>query len=1056
MPSYRPGIRDKLIGIFILIKVIPLIALAWFAWTEISNLSHTIEDQVNEMARTSLETTTQVSALATSSSIRALDLKAREAIERLTTDTARAVASFLYDRDDDITLAAMLPVDETAYTRFMEIHEREITIHEPWVLNEAGDAWQPGHDPAVDRGHETKYARNPDNELDFHYRPPDSGMIKEKIPLFLEITFVELSGQETLKITTSDLLPDDLRDVSKKENTYCRAETYFDELKALAPGEIYVSEVIGAYVRTHMIGPYTRVTAQEKNVAFQPEQSGYAGKENPVGKRFQGLIRWATPVVRDGGIIGYVTLALDHTHIMEFTDHIMPTAERYTDISDAASGNYAFMWDFKGRNISHPRDYFIVGYDPETGQPAIPWLDAKTYAEYIQSGMDVQAFLPTLPERKDQALSIKPSTELVKQGYVALDCRYLNFAPQCDGWENVTEDGGSGSFVIFWSGLLKLTTAGAIPYYTGQYGRDPQGFGFVTIGANVHEFHKAADTTAEKIKSVEKRYSASINTQKQKNQETMMTSLQDTARRMTYYTGIMVLVVIIIAIFMAAALTGRITRVIDGVARFRKGEMDYRLEIDTRDEMGELSKAINSMADSMQKSFNALQLSKQKIEVSNESLKNQIKGRIKVQKQLQRNRDKLEGIVKERTVELEREIVERKEKETALQGLKNMLSRIIDSMPSIIVVVDTRARIILWNQEAQFLTGINEENANDRSLFDVLPFMEKEQSIVFKAIQEGVIQKEQKLEMVRDEERIFFELTVYPLMAAQIDIDLPIEGAVIRIDNITQRVYMEEMMIQTEKMQSIGSLAAGMAHEINNPLAGIMQNAQVMRNRIQENLPKNLEVAQETGVSLEKVQAYMSKREVFNMIDAIMASGRRAADIVANMLSFSRKSESSYSNHNICDLMDRTIEIIENDYDFKKRVDFKNIEIRRDYRFCDSTVECDSGKIQQVFFNILKNGAQAMMESQEERKPTFSISVFRQARHVVIEVEDNGPGMNEHMKTHVFEPFFTTKPVGVGTGLGLYVSYFIIADNHNGTIKVESEEGQGTKFVIQLPLHYRR
>ena len=86
--------------------------------------------------------------------------------------------------------------------------------------------------------------------------------------------------------------------------------------------------------------------AKKRGIRFEPEKSGYAGKENPVGKRFQGLIRWAKAVVRNGKIIGYVSLALDHTHVMEFTDHIIPTEERYSAISDAGTGNYAFMWDY--------------------------------------------------------------------------------------------------------------------------------------------------------------------------------------------------------------------------------------------------------------------------------------------------------------------------------------------------------------------------------------------------------------------------------------------------------------------------------------------------------------------------------------------------------------------------------------------------------------------------------------------------------------------------------------------------------------------------------------
>ena len=108
--------------------------------------------------------------------------------------------------------------------------------------------------------------------------------------------------------------------------------------------------------------------------------------------------------------------------------------------------------------------------------------------------------------------------------------------------------------------------------------------------------------------------------------------------------------------------------------------------------------------------------------------------------------------------------------------------------------------------------------------------------------------------------------------------------------------------------------------------------------------------------------------------------------------------------------------------------------------------------MQQVFFNILKNGAQAMIETSEKRRPTFIIRVFHEDPFAVIVIEDNGPGMDEHVKSHIFEPFFTTKPVGVGTGLGLYVSYFIVSENHKGTITVESSAGSGTRFIIRLPL----
>ena len=100
---------------------------------------------------------------------------------------------------------------------------------------------------------------------------------------------------------------------------------------------------------------------------------------------------------------------------------------------------------------------------------------------------------------KNPSLDKKPSRELVKQGTIALDCRYLNFSPQCQGWEQLTRDGGSGSFEIYFSGLWKLTTAATIPYYTGRYGESDKGFGFVTIGANVGEFHQAAIDSKSRI-----------------------------------------------------------------------------------------------------------------------------------------------------------------------------------------------------------------------------------------------------------------------------------------------------------------------------------------------------------------------------------------------------------------------------------------------------------------------------------------------------------------------------------------------------------------------------
>ncbi|UZP66099.1 ATP-binding protein [Desulfovibrio mangrovi] len=601
------GIREKLVGIFVLIKVLPLVLLAWFAWSEIASLGWTVRERVEQLVFETKKNVGEVGAIATDSSIRALDLKAREAIERLTTDTARQVAAFLYERDDDLVQAASLQPDAQLYRQFLAPRKRPVTLHAPWKLNEDGTAWGPAD--SVDKG-PTVSPVNINNAKDFHSRPPDV-FIREDRPLYLEMTFVDMTGRERVKVVTSDRMSPELRDVSKPANTYCRAERYFGHLKKLKPGEIYVSDVIGEYLPSPIIGPYTRERAKALGVPFEPEKAGYAGKENPVGRRFEGIIRWATPVFRGGRQLGWVTLALDHTHVMEFTDHILPTEERYSDISDAASGNYAFMWDYKGRNISHPRDYFIVGYDSETGEPAVPWLEENMYQDWQASGLSASEFLAKAPLFDYQSLSKKPSKELIREGYVGLDGRYLNFAPQCTGWHNLTQHGGSGSFVIFWSGLWKLTTAAAIPYHTGQYGASPRGFGYVTIGANVDEFHLAATKTAERLEAMVTTFTENLGEQDAKTQEMLRNSLKKTSFEISLSTGAMVLAVVIIAVWMATILTGKITRIIAGIRRFQKGELDYRLEEKDKDEIGEICHAFNETAETISTLVSNLKLAEE-------------------------------------------------------------------------------------------------------------------------------------------------------------------------------------------------------------------------------------------------------------------------------------------------------------------------------------------------------------------------------------------------------------------------------------------------------------
>ena len=146
-----------------------------------------------------------------------------------------------------------------------------------------------------------------------------------------------------------------------------------------------------------------------------------------------------------------------------------------------------------------------------------------------------------------------------------------------------------------------------------------------------------------------------------------------------------------------------------------------------------------------------------------------------------------------------------------------------------------------------------------------------------------------------------------------------------------------------------------------------------------------------------------------------------------------------------------TIQLLMNDYDLKTNYSFREIKIKRDYAEDLPDTICDSGKIQQVFLNILKNAGQAMFHA-NTAKPEIIIRVFKIDGYLRTEIEDNGPGIPEEISRRIFEPFFTTKPKGEGTGLGLSISYSIIVKEHHGIMHVDKGESGGSRFIIDLPI----
>lgn len=270
--------------------------------------------------------------------------------------------------------------------------------------------------------------------------------------------------------------------------------------------------------------------------------------------------------------------------------------------------------------------------------------------------------------------------------------------------------------------------------------------------------------------------------------------------------------------------------------------------------------------------------------------------------------------------------------------------------------------------------------------------------------------------------------------------------------DFTEREQARDLMIQTEKMTMIGGLAAGMAHEINNPIGIIVQNLHNIERRLAPDSPDNQDVAEELGINLLQIRTYLEKRSVLKMLATMYKAGERTAKIVSNMLQFSRKSGSERRLVVLPDIIRRAVDLAANDYDLKKIFDFHRINFVMNFAVDLPKVLVNETEFEQVMINILKNAAQAMAESGSPR-PEINLNAYRDGAMAVVKVSDNGPGMDENTRKHIFEPFFTTKDVGAGTGLGLSVSYALITQNHKGTFTVDSAPGEGTCFTIKLPLN---
>jgi len=253
-------------------------------------------------------------------------------------------------------------------------------------------------------------------------------------------------------------------------------------------------------------------------------------------------------------------------------------------------------------------------------------------------------------------------------------------------------------------------------------------------------------------------------------------------------------------------------------------------------------------------------------------------------------------------------------------------------------------------------------------------------------------------------------------------------------------------------MLSLGGLAAGMAHEINNPLGAILQSCQNLQRRLFGNLPRTRDLLKQLDLDAELVQQYLQQQRIHSFIEGIINSGERAAEIVKDMLNFSRPSKGAGIKVDLPGSVDAALRLADSEFSYNTGADFRKINIEKDYCEQQLSVFARENQLEQVFLNMLLNAAQAIATNKTTANPLIKIILSKQDDMAKIEFNDNGPGIEKANINRIFEPFYSTKTEGGGTGLGLSISYFIVTEQLEGTLQVESIPGKGANFIILLPL----
>ncbi|NOY45096.1 MAG: PAS domain-containing protein [Deltaproteobacteria bacterium] len=979
----------------------------------------------------------QVGRQAVERSTEALDERSRQTLELQAKVLADRIAAFLEERIQDARVLAAAPKDPRTFGAL--------------ARGRTGILW--------------RRRRGPGGRV---------VEVRGRVPLYAEVAWVGPDGRERFRWDHGRPVPPSrLRDVSRPEGTTFGVEPYFTACQELPPGEPWVGHVVG------------------RHVGRADQLAGARTVEEAVGgAEYRGILRFALAVRRpDGTLEGVVALALDHRHLMEFTQHVLPLSRDEVVFPSYLSGNYAFLFDDEGWIIAHPKFWDIRGLGPD-GRWVPPYTEDSTPDE-IEAGR--------IPFNLDFAGFVHPNYPLVAREVRA-------------GRAGVTR-----TYNV--AGVDKVMAYAPVRFGYGPYRRYGV-FGGVTIGARTEAFHRAAAATAAAIAS---------------------------ASRHTLRTGFVLAWCLGILVVAASAVLSRAishpVRIMAHMARrIAGGDLTARVRVTTHDELADLADDLNRMArllgekdQTLRRSLEDLRRSRDEARTSADRLAEQLRilnhiqsiseflgttfdreaalkvildtcvrglgfdravlhlvhgplkdtlqavalagfdpteelrirqrpfvigvhdcvatrvvrtGRARFVRDLDdpdltaldrriahgagttsfvyvpmKIRDRVVGVLAADNARSGRAIpehllgplqivagqaaraVERARLFEEAEQARRFVERVLDSLASGVVTLDGDGRVLSVNTYAAQAFGCDPEAVRGRPFETLGAGLEVEAWA--RALAQGAALEPREFTLGRGEARR--EFVWVPSRFGQ---EGGQRGLILQFRDVTEERMVRRTLERMDRLASLGRLAAGVAHEVRNPLTGVALLLDDLHDRLPD--PADREALRQALGEIERLEG-----------------------IVQELLEYARVDTAPKRECRIGEIVEGSLFLVE------KTARRQGIRVVRREEVGDARVLAAPEKLKQAVLNLLLNAVQAMPDGGELR-----VTVAAEGDRVAVEVADTGVGIPPGDQERIFEPFFSLRPGG--SGLGLSITHTIVED-HGGTVEVSSSPGEGSVFRLLLP-----